>query len=99
MVFVEAMADDVSRVRNVFVAAVENGKLGWSWRPPISGNHGNGDRFMVLENGRRYEVEPGTRNSRSWISSVMDSGLKIPRKPADLLQAVGPALGPVVRRP
>lgn len=59
--FVEAMSDDVSKVRNIFVASMQQGKLG-----VVMANRGhqefadNGDRFMVLENGRRYEVEPGS---------------------------------------
>jgi lipopolysaccharide export system permease protein len=59
--FVEAMAEDASRVANVFVASIQEGRLG-----VVMSNSGyqavaaNGDRFIVLENGRRYEVEPGT---------------------------------------
>lgn len=59
--FVEAMADDVSQVANVFLASVQEGQLG-----VVMANSGhqetaeNGDRFVVLERGRRYEVEPGT---------------------------------------
>lgn len=59
--FVEAMAEDASQVGNVFVATIQEGKLG-----VVMSNSGhqetseNGDRFVVLEKGRRYEVEPGT---------------------------------------
>lgn len=59
--FVEAIADDASRVGNVFVASMQEGKLG-----VVMSDSGyqevaeNGDRFVVLEDGRRYEVEPGT---------------------------------------
>lgn len=59
--FVEAMAEDASRVGNIFVASIQEGKLG-----VVMSNSGyqetaeNGDRFVVLEQGRRYEVEPGT---------------------------------------
>jgi lipopolysaccharide export system permease protein len=59
--FVEAMSSDASRVGNVFVASVQEGKLG-----VVMSNSGhqetaaNGDRFVVLDSGRRYEVEPGT---------------------------------------
>lgn len=59
--FVEALAEDASRVGNVFVAHVQDGKLGVM----MSGaGHQeiaeNGDRFVVLEQGRRYQIEPGT---------------------------------------
>lgn len=61
VVFVESMDSDISHVSNVFVASVQNGKLGVVMSS--SGHQeytANGDRFMVLEKGRRYEVEPGT---------------------------------------
>lgn len=58
--FVEALADDASRVGNVFVANMQDGKLGVMMS---SAGHQeiaeNGDRFVVLEQGRRYEIEPG----------------------------------------
>jgi lipopolysaccharide export system permease protein len=58
--FVEALADDASRVGNVFVASVQDGKLGVVMSEAgYQETAENGDRFMVLENGRRYEVEPG----------------------------------------
>ena len=59
--FVEAMAEDASQVANVFLASIQEGQLG-----VVMSNSGhqevaeNGDRFVVLEHGRRYEVEPGT---------------------------------------
>jgi lipopolysaccharide export system permease protein len=59
--FVESVAEDASQVGNVFVASMQDGKLG-----VVMSDTGyqevapNGDRFVVLENGRRYEVEPGT---------------------------------------
>ena len=59
--FVEALAEDGSEVGNVFVASMQEGKLG-----VVMADAGhqevapNGDKFVVLERGRRYEVEPGT---------------------------------------
>lgn len=59
--FVEALSDDVTNVGNVFVANMQDGKLGVMMS---SAGHqeiaANGDRFIVLERGRRYQVEPGT---------------------------------------
>jgi lipopolysaccharide export system permease protein len=61
VVFVESVADDATRVGNVFVASMQEGKLG-----VVMSDTGyqefapNGDRFVVLEHGQRYEVEPGT---------------------------------------
>ena len=59
--FVEALSDDATQVGNVFVASFQDGRLG-----VVMSDKGhqevveNGDRFVVLEQGRRYEVEPGT---------------------------------------
>jgi lipopolysaccharide export system permease protein len=59
--FVEALADDASRVGNVFVASIQEGKLGVVMSDSgYQETASNGDRFVVLEHGRRYEVEPGT---------------------------------------
>jgi lipopolysaccharide export system permease protein len=60
VVFVEAVEEDAGVVRNVFVNSVQNGRLGVIFA--ASGRHEtapNGDRFMVMEQGRRYEVTPG----------------------------------------
>ena len=59
--FVEALADDASKVGNVFAADTQNGKLGVMMS---SAGHQevaeNGDRFVVLEQGRRYQIESGS---------------------------------------
>jgi lipopolysaccharide export system permease protein len=63
--FVEAASESDGRVRNVFVSSMQNGRSG-----VVATAHGytetapNGDRFIVLENGRRYEGEPGTPEYR-----------------------------------
>lgn len=65
VVFVEAVADDESYVKNIFVSSVQDGRLGVTMA--ATGHQeiaANGDRFIVLENGRRYEVEPGSPESR-----------------------------------
>ena len=65
VVFVEAVADDASYVKNVFVSSVQNQRLGVTMA--ATGHQEiaeNGDRFIVLENGRRYEVEPGSPEFR-----------------------------------
>ncbi|WP_374276854.1 LPS export ABC transporter permease LptF [Azonexus sp.] len=59
--FVEALADDASKVGNVFVATFQEGKLGVVMSDVAYQQFAeNGDRFLVLEHGRRYEVEPGS---------------------------------------
>jgi lipopolysaccharide export system permease protein len=59
--FVEAVAGDETNVQNVFIAQMRQGKLaimtskrGYREAAP------NGDRFVVLLNGRRYDGTPGT---------------------------------------
>lgn len=59
--FVERMDGEAGRVGNVFVASMQDGKLGVVMSDSGSQEIGeNGDRFLVLERGRRYEVEPGS---------------------------------------
>ena len=59
--FVEALADDAARVGNVFVASFQDGKLGVVVsKEGVQETAPNGDRFVVLEHGKRYEVEPGS---------------------------------------
>ena len=65
VVFVEALSEDESFVRNVFISAVQHGKLGVTMASKgYQETVENGDRFMVLEKGRRYEVVPGTPEFR-----------------------------------
>ena len=59
VIFVEGVADDESHVKNVFVSSVQNQRLGVTMA--ATGHQEiaeNGDRFIVLENGRRYEMQP-----------------------------------------
>ncbi|MBK9955623.1 MAG: LPS export ABC transporter permease LptF [Rhodocyclaceae bacterium] len=63
--FVEAIAGDQGRVRNVFVSSIHQGRLG-----VVVAAEGHaemspeGDRFLVLDQGRRYEGQPGTLEFR-----------------------------------
>jgi lipopolysaccharide export system permease protein len=63
--FVENVAGDASSVQNVFVSAVQQGRLG-----VIVSRRGfveiaaNGDKFMVMQDGRRYEGDPGKLDFR-----------------------------------
>ena len=65
VIFVEQVAEDETFVRNVFVASMENNRLGVNMaatgRQEVAEN---GDRFIVLDKGRRYEVEPGSPEFR-----------------------------------
>lgn len=59
--FVEEIDGDRARVRNVFVAAVQGGKLGVVVASEgLVESRPEGDKFLVLLAGRRYEGMPGT---------------------------------------
>jgi Predicted permeases len=63
--FVDALSQRKEKVANVFVQSVQGRSVG-----VIAADSGhmvtrpNGDRYVVLERGRRYEGEPGTLNYR-----------------------------------
>ena len=59
--FVEAVSGDASRVKNVFVNSMQDGRLGiMAAAEGFAETSENGDRFLVLNHGRRYEGTPGT---------------------------------------
>lgn len=65
VIFVEAVSEDASYVRNVFVSAMQDQRLGVTMA--ATGHQeiaANGDRFIVLNNGRRYEMQPGSAEFR-----------------------------------
>ncbi|MFA6921710.1 MAG: LPS export ABC transporter permease LptF [Gallionella sp.] len=63
--FVETMDEKTNMVGNVFVRSVQNGKLGTMVaRRGFQETAANGDRFLVLLNGTRYEGVPGQRDYR-----------------------------------
>jgi len=58
--FVEAVSGSDNLVANVFVSSVQHGKQGVMVAAQgFQETAANGDRFLVLVNGRRYEGEPG----------------------------------------
>ncbi|MBI4753823.1 MAG: LPS export ABC transporter permease LptF [Betaproteobacteria bacterium] len=63
--FVEAVKGEEKLVRNIFVSSSQHGRVG-----VMVASQGfqefmpNGDRFLVLEEGRRYEGMPGTAEYR-----------------------------------
>jgi lipopolysaccharide export system permease protein len=63
--FVESMSGDATTVQNVFVSSVQQQKSGVSMsRVGRAETAPNGDRFIVLEDGRRYEGAPGDEQYR-----------------------------------
>lgn len=58
--FVESIDGDATNVQNVFISSVQQGKLGvMVSRRGFTEVAPNGDKFLVMVNGRRYEGEPG----------------------------------------
>jgi len=65
VIFVESLTEDASHINNLFVSSMQHGRLGVM--VAARGRQetaANGDNFMVLEDGRRYEVVPGTPEFR-----------------------------------
>src|SRR4051812_8109875 len=63
--FVESASEDSSAVQNVFVSSVQQQRTGVSMsRSGHIETTPNGDRFIVLENGRRYEGLAGDAEYR-----------------------------------
>lgn len=63
--FVEEVSGTENLVANVFVSSTQNQKMGvMVARRGFQETMANGDRFLVLLNGRRYEGEPGTAEYR-----------------------------------
>lgn len=65
VIFVESVSEDERFVKNVFVSSMQNNRLGVTMA--ATGHQeiaANGDRFIVLQNGRRYEMQPGSLEYR-----------------------------------
>lgn len=66
--FVESVSREDSTVGNVFVHSLQNQKVGsMVARRGFIETRDNGDRFLVLEQGRRYEGEPGSPEFRTTV--------------------------------
>lgn len=63
--FVEAIAGDETNVQNVFITQMQQGRLGiMVSKRGFRESASNGDRFVVLVNGRRYDGTPGAADYR-----------------------------------
>ena len=66
MCFVDKLSEGDAEVNNVFVESRQNGKMGvMVAKRGFIETAENGDRFVVLLDGRRYEGEPGTLDYRT----------------------------------
>jgi lipopolysaccharide export system permease protein len=64
--FVESVDRDGGRVKNVFINSIEPGKQSLTVATDgVIETAPNGDRFVVLINGHRYDGEPGAANFRT----------------------------------
>src|ERR1700694_4423109 len=78
--FIEKMSPDQGHVQNVFVTSTEGGKVN-----VVVSKNGHtetakdGTHFVVLENGRRYDGEPGQPDFR--IMEFQRYGVKIAQQP------------------
>jgi len=83
--FIENMYAGTNRVGNVFVQSEQNGKLGTMVaRQGLQETLPNGDRFLVLLNGTRYEGVPGQRDYN--IVEFERYAIRIDSVPAKLAQ-------------
>jgi lipopolysaccharide export system permease protein len=65
VIFVEDVSEDERYIKNVFVSTLHNQQLGVTMATTGYQEFAeNGDRFIVLENGRRYEMQPGSAEFR-----------------------------------
>jgi lipopolysaccharide export system permease protein len=63
--FVESVSGETASVQNVFVSSVHQNRTGVSMsRSGRTETAANGDQFIVLEDGRRYEGAPGDAEYR-----------------------------------
>ena len=63
--FVESMAGEEGKVKNVFISSIQQGRLGvMATAQGHTESMPNGDRFLVLDRGRRYEGTAGTAEYR-----------------------------------
>ena len=63
--FIDALSDEKDMISNVFVQSLQDQKLGvMVAQKGYQETQANGDRFLVLLNGRRYEGTPGAADYR-----------------------------------
>ncbi|HXC41876.1 MAG TPA: LPS export ABC transporter permease LptF [Burkholderiales bacterium] len=63
--FVEGVAGDENSVQNVFISTMSNGQQGiMVSQKGLRRTEANGDRYIVLLNGRRYQGTPGQADYR-----------------------------------
>jgi lipopolysaccharide export system permease protein len=83
VLFIEGIDSDMKNVTNVFVANAARDKIGVAFaREGHFETTSEGERFIVLDKGRRYEGEPGKINYR--IVEFERYGVKMQDKPQEI---------------
>ncbi len=81
VVFVESLTDDGLHVANVFIQSRERGRLGVTVaRQGVVKPAENGDTFLVLDQGKRYEGLPGEADF--WMSTFERYSVRLPPQAA-----------------
>ena len=89
--FVEEIAGDQTNVQNVFIAQMHQGRLGITVsRRGYRELAENGDRFVVLLNGRRYEGVPGDLDFK--VMDFQRYAMKVETRETPLEQASAKAM-------
>ncbi|MDR0996537.1 MAG: LPS export ABC transporter permease LptF [Zoogloeaceae bacterium] len=82
IVFVESASEETGEVKNVFVAMTspKNAQIGVVTADAAHPETmANGDRFLVLDHGQRYEVEPGLPEFK--VMAFAHYGVRVADKP------------------
>jgi lipopolysaccharide export system permease protein len=79
VVFVEKISQDGRHVENVFVQSLERGRMGVTVASQGRVTQmDNGDTFLVLEKGKRYEGVPGAADF--WMAMFKSYSVRIPAR-------------------
>lgn len=77
VVFVEKISSDGIKVENIFVQSFERGRMGVTVASQGSIQRmDNGDTFLVLEQGKRYEGVPGAADF--WMAKFKSYSVRVP---------------------
>ncbi|MEW5786499.1 MAG: LPS export ABC transporter permease LptF [Pseudomonadota bacterium] len=92
VVFVETLSEDGRDVGNVFIQSRERGRMGVTVaRQGVVRQVENGDSFLFLEQGRRYEGLPGEADF--WVTGFSRYAVRIPPQVVEAAGASPRTLG------
>jgi lipopolysaccharide export system permease protein len=84
VIYIETISKDLSQIKNVFVQYQDGPRSSWviAESGHIERDAASGDRFLILENGHRYEGQPGDEDYT--ILDFKRHGIRIEEKQAEL---------------